>query len=146
MHKALGYMVVAMLVVAPVTVSAQGGGRAGGGMRMGGGNMAGLVLEHKADLKLTDEQVKKLKDLEVQAKAVRDKNGPLLEEMRASGKSPRDMTDAERQKYSPLMESMRNLNMQLMQILTPEQMETLRNFMPMGGGRGVGGDGPRPQG
>jgi Spy/CpxP family protein refolding chaperone len=145
MHKSLGYVVAAMLVIAPVSLSAQGGagGRPGGmGMR---GNAASLVLEHRAELKLTDEQVKKLKELEAQAKDVREKNAPLLEEMRASGKSPRDMTDAEREHYRPAMEAMRNLSMQLMQILTPEQVEILKSINPMGG-PGRRGDGPpKPQ-
>jgi Spy/CpxP family protein refolding chaperone len=151
MHKSLGFVFAAMLVAAPVSLSAQreGGGGAGrpGGMGMRGGNMAELVLQHKADLKLTDDQVKKLKDLEHEAKEVQEKNKPLMEEMRASGKSMRDMTDADREHYRPLMEAMRTLNTELMQILTPEQLETLRTFAPMGGRGpgGPGGAGARPQ-
>lgn len=135
MRKSLGFVFFAMLALVPASVSAQraGGGPGGraGGMR---GNAASYVLEHKADLKLTEAQVKKLQELVAHAKVVQEKNAPLLEEMRASGKRPQEMTDAEREHYRPLMEAMGNLSMQLMQILTPEQVEALRN-LNMGGPR-----------
>lgn len=142
MRKSLGFLFAAMLTVVPVSLSAQklsNGPRGRMGMR---GNAASFVLEHKADLRLTNDQVRKLQDLVAQARALQVKNGPLLDEMRAAGKRPQEMTDAEREHYRPAMESMQKLMMQLMQILTPAQGEALRNLNPGGPRRSAA---PTPQ-
>lgn len=78
MRKAMVFA-VAMGLAMPALASAQGGAQRGPGMMQQ--NVAALLVEKKAELALSAEQVTKL---EVVAKTLEEKNAPLIEEMRAA--------------------------------------------------------------
>lgn len=84
MRKAVVFAVALGLAV-PALASAQGGGQRGPGMMQQ--NVAQLLVDKKADLGLSAEQVTKL---EVVAKTLEEKNAPLIEEMRAARQNGAD--------------------------------------------------------
>lgn len=140
-------MAAVILLLAPGALFAQGGGRMGGpgmGMGMGAMNVARLLIENRAEIALTDDQVAKL---EVIADTLQAKNAPFLEELRATrgGGGMRNMSEAERTKMRATMQALR-ANAEAAQkeidaILTAEQKPKAdavieRNRPRRGGGRG----------
>ncbi|MBX6366128.1 MAG: Spy/CpxP family protein refolding chaperone [Gemmatimonadetes bacterium] len=123
------------LLALPAAVSAQRpGGPGGRGMMMMRGDPVAMILEHKADLGLTDEQVTKLQDVQ---KRLEEQNKPLREQMQKemNGASFRDLTDEQREKLRPVFEGLRENSRKAMdearEILTPEQRDKMRDLMPM---------------
>ena len=97
------------------------------------------LLEHRAELGLSAEQVARLEAI---AAELRTRNQPLLERLRAArdGRRPRDLTPEQRQalrdsleRHRPLVRELRgNLRdalRQAQEVLTPEQREKARELM-----------------
>lgn len=153
-------LVTAVLCLAPAALLAQGGGGRGmggrGGMMgaMSGRSPVAFVIDHKADLQLSDDQVAKLQDIE---KKVEDKNKPLVEKMRQAwggGERPdfQSMSDEDRQalreKIRPITQEIRDNDDAARQeangVLTSEQkskveelMQQMRQQRRSGGGPGA---------
>lgn len=158
MKTVAGAVMALALVAAPAL--AQGGQGRGGmdgrGMRAGGPagmerNPAEFVLQHRADLALTAEQVGQLEAIQAR---VQQENGPRWEQLRAvfGERSPADMSVEERQQLrdrmgelQPVREEIRATNRaageQIHAILTDEQDAKLRPMMQRGN-RGDRGDRP----
>ncbi|HET9982820.1 MAG TPA: Spy/CpxP family protein refolding chaperone [Longimicrobiales bacterium] len=142
-------LLVLGLMALPAAVSAQGPGGPGGRGMMMRGNPVAMILEHKADLSLTDQQVTKLQDIQ---KKLEEKNKPLREQMQkeTNGASFRDLTDEQREKLRPVFEDLRENSRKAMdevrEVLTPEQQKKMRDLMPMRRGpRGERGRGHQSQ-
>ena len=96
-------------------------------------NLIEQVLQHKADLALTAEQVGKLETLSTQ---LSEKQKPIIEEMRKQregGARPREMTEAQREEARKTMEKLRAhreeaLNA-LNDVLTDEQEQKVKGFL-----------------
>ena len=102
-----------------------GGGGAGGGGMMGGRVQA--ILQN-ADLKLTDEQKTKLTALST--------------DMQAKFAKLRETSGGDRQAMGEAMRTaFQDMQTQLKDILTPEQMTKVQQLMPMRGGPGGPGGG-----
>lgn len=150
-----------MLLAAPL--AAQGGGRGpamGRGMRGGGpGAMArnpvAVVLDHRADLELTDDQVQKLETLR---EHVQQANEPRWQQLKEAfgDADPRSMSVEERQALrermqalQPVREEIRAANREAMdevhELLTDEQETQLHGIMRRAGGP-HGGAGMRRRG
>ena len=99
-----------------------------------------FVLDHRADLKLTDQQVARIEQI---AARVKQQDAPLVARLRAAlpeGKSPRDMTAEERtafrqkmQALQPERDQLRDLHRTAMRevrdLMTPEQQTQWRTLM-----------------
>lgn len=106
------------LLAVPAMAHAQRGPGGGPGM-MAQANVARLLIEHRADVGLTDEQVGKL---ETVAKAMQEKNAPILEEMQKAREG-----GAGRETMMPLMQKMRansdeSWEKEVKPLLTAEQL------------------------
>ena len=144
-------MAAFVLLFAPTALLAQGGGRMGGGpgMGMGGMNAARTLVENRAEIALTDEQVAKLRLI---GDSLEAKNAPFMEEMqkmremRGSG-GMEGMSEADRTKMRATMQAVRAngdaAQKEIDTILTAEQKPKatalLERMRPRrGGGRGPG--------
>lgn len=157
---------VAALALIAAPLAAQGGaGRQGPamgrGMMQGGPeamarNPATVVLEHRAELNLTDDQVTNLEAIQDE---IQKQNGPRWEQLKAAfgGDDPAEMTVEQRQELrqkmqelAPVRDSIQQTNRTLMasfhETLTTEQQHTLQQLMSrrgraggpgMPGGRGM---------
>jgi len=133
-------MLALVLLAVPTAVFAQGGQRQGG-QRGGGMTMSPLavVLEKKADLKLSDEQVKSVEALE---KALAEKNAPHLAKMREM----RQGGQPDRAAMMEIQQAIRANNTEaqekLKDVLNAEQLEMatklIAEAMPQRGRRGGG--------
>lgn len=88
MKQIYGLALVAALAIVPLSVDAQtprGAERAQQSVRMQGQAPLALLLEQRAELGLTAEQVSRLEAIQEE---VRQKNAPLMDQMRASGAFP----------------------------------------------------------
>lgn len=95
-------LALATTVLLSAPVAAQGGA-AGQGVRgagmMAGGNPASAILEHRAELELTDDQVRQLESIRARLEEVRSSR-------RAAGQEIRDLLTADQQAaLRPLMRS-----------------------------------------
>lgn len=150
---ALGALV---LVVAPL--AAQGRpGRPGAGWWMRGPaemvrNPMQVLLDHKADLALTADQVQKLEAIRAK---VDKENGPRWEQLKKAfgDKAPADMTVEERQALRERMQALqpvsdkvretnRTATTEARALLTPEQLTKMRDIMRRGPGNRPGRGGP----
>jgi len=139
--------VIALVLLAMPTIAfAQDGQRGTRGQRgrMGPRNPLAIVIDRKEELKLSDEQLEKIQDVD---KKLTEKNEPLLAKMR-------EMREGEgqpdREAMMKIMQEIRANNMSahaaLKDILTPEQFEMANRIIaeatPRGrrGGRGGGGN------
>jgi hypothetical protein len=103
-------------------------------------NVIEIVVQHKADLALTSDQIAKLEPI---AKSLDEKNKNLVEELarfRGTGTRPTDMSEEQRQQMRSLMEKVRehrtNAVEELRAVLNEEQMKKVRELLPQGrGGR-----------
>jgi hypothetical protein len=140
-------MAAFVLLFAPTALLAQGGGRMGGpGMGMGAMNAARTLVENRAEISLTDEQVAKL---QVIADSLEAKNAPFTEEMRkmremrGSG-GMQGMSEADRTKMRATMQAVRAngeaAQKEIDAILTAEQKPKatalLERLRPRRGGGG----------
>jgi hypothetical protein len=157
--------VVMALALIAAPLAAQGGpGRRGPamgrGMMQGGPeammrNPATMVLEHRAELNLTDDQVQALESIQDE---IQKQNGPRWEQLKAAfgDVDPAEMTVEQRQELrqkmqelAPVREEIRQTNRTLMagfhETLTTEQQHTLQELMSRGraGGPGAPGRGMR---
>lgn len=128
---------LAMLVL-PAVASAQGGGQRGPGMMQQ--NVARLLIEKKADLALSDEQVAKL---EVVAKSLEEKNAPIIAEVRAARQA-----GADRQTMMAKMQQIRTnaddaLSKEIKPILSADQFTTAEKIIEEARPRRPGGGGRR---
>jgi hypothetical protein len=129
-------MLVAALLLLPAAVSAQGQ-RQGGGRGMMAANPIDVVLEHAADLKLTEDQTHKLHELN---KQLVEKNRPILDEvtkMRESGTVDREAMMA---KMATVRENNGEAQGKLKDVLSAEQLTQATTFIeearPQRGRRG----------
>lgn len=137
-------LIALVLLSLPTVVFAQRGGQRQGGQRGGMGmrmSPLAVVLEKKADLQLTDEQVESVEAME---KALTEKNAPLLakmQEMRQGGQPDRE---AMMEIFQAITANNTEAQEQLKDVLNAEQLEMATKFiaeaMP-GRGRRGGGDG-----
>jgi hypothetical protein len=141
------WMVALALLALPTAAFAQGGG---GGRGMGMGMMQSpikIVLDHKADLTLTAEQVTKLETLE---KGLTEKNAPHTAEIakiREANPDMRNMPDEARAKMREHNQAVQANNTsareELKTILNETQLAAATKFieeaMPPRGRRGGGG-------
>ncbi len=132
---------VIALMILPAVAAAQ----RGRGARMGQDstmqqNVVEIVLEHKADLALTSDQIAKLQPI---AKSLEEKNKAVLEEVRkfrGGGARPRDMSEEQRQQMRALMEKVRDNRTaaldEMRPVLNEDQMKKVRELArPKGRGR-----------
>ena len=132
-------MAVAAMLVVPTAVSAQGQ-RQGGGRGMMAPNPIEVVIEHAADLKLTEDQTHKLHTLHEELVA---KNRPIMEEMAKA----REAGNADRETMMAKMATVRENNDaaqgKLKDILNADQLAQATKFIedsrPQRGRRGGGG-------
>lgn len=139
-------MIAVALLAIPTMAFAQGGGQRGGqrgqrGGMMGAPSPLAIVLEKKADLKLSDAQVVKVEEME---KALTEKNAPLLakiQEMRGSGNPP------DREAMMEIQQSIRANNQEahtaLKDVLNAEQLEQANKLIAEAAPRGRRGGGGR---
>jgi hypothetical protein len=148
---------MAALAVMAAPLAAQGGrGPAEGRMMRGPAammrNPVEVVLEHRADLELTAEQVRTLEALRDR---VEEENAPRVERLREAfgDTDPRELSAEERdalrarmRELAPVRDEVRATNRaamdQVHELLTDEQRGELRQFMrrrmgPRGEGRGM---------
>lgn len=139
-------LVVLALLLLPAAVSAQGMRRGGG--RMGGSgdgrgpmNPAQVLLDHRSDLDLSDEQVATLEGYAKQWTASHEAMRASMDSVRGSG-AMRDMTAEQREQMRALREAMmansRKLHDDIRSALTAGQLEQAAKFLPSPG-RGRGG-------
>jgi hypothetical protein len=138
-------MIAMVLLAIPTMAYAQGGGQRGGrGQR---GQMAGaaqgpltIVLEKKADLKLSDEQVV---EIEAMQTALVEKNEPHQAKMREM----REAGQPDREAMTQLMQAIRENNMAshaaLKDVLDEEQFELANKLIAEAAPRGRRGGGGR---
>jgi len=129
-------MIVAAMLVLPTAVSAQGQ-RQGGGRGMMAGNPISIVLEHAADLKLTESQTHQLHALN---ESLVEKNRPIMEEMakaREAGNVDRETMMA---KMATVRENNAAAQARLEDILDADQLAKATKFIedarPQRGRRG----------
>ena len=129
-------MIVAAMLVLPAAVSAQGQ-RQGGGRGMMAGNPIAIVLEHAADLKLTESQTHQLHVLN---EGLVEKNRPIMEEMakaREAGNVDRETMMA---KMATVRENNEVAQAKLKDILDADQLAQAMKFIedarPQRGRRG----------
>jgi hypothetical protein len=129
-------IIVAAMLVLPTAVSAQGQ-RQGGGRGMMAGNPIAIVLEHAADLKLTESQTHQLHALN---EGLVEKNRPIMEEMakaREAGNVDRETMMA---KMATVRENNEAAQAKLEDILDADQLAQAMKFIedarPQRGRRG----------
>jgi hypothetical protein len=132
-------LIALVLLAIPTMAYAQGGGGRGGrGGGMGGPNPVQVVLDHKVDLKLTDEQTGKLDEM---LKALTEKNAPHVAEIQKM----REAGTMDREKMQSLAGQMRTNNEEaqdaLKDVLNEEQLAAATKFIAEArpGRRGGGG-------
>lgn len=131
-------LILGLLAVPTTPVLAQGGGSGRPEMRQAGSRQGPIetLLEHRADLKLTGDQVTRLEQLQ---KDLLAKTSPVQEQLRQlrSGGGV-----GGREEMQPLMQQLRTHNQEAMRqaqaILTAEQRELARSYMPRRSGEGAG--------
>lgn len=166
--RMVGALAALVLVAAPLAAQGQGRGPAmGRGMMRGGPdgmgrNPVAVVLDHRAELELTADQVRQLEAIRERVEA---ENGPRWERLKAAfgDADPSQMSDEERQalrermrELQPVRQEIRATNRaaggEIHEILTEEQETRLRPIMHEGRGnrqgpghmrRGGRGGGPR---
>jgi hypothetical protein len=119
-----------VLLVVPSTAMAQGGGRAGMARQpmMAQQNAFQLLLEKKADYKLTEVQIARVDTI---ARALQQKHEPLVKEMQAlmQGGGMRNLTAEQRQglmtKRQAMQADVEQEMEKLKEILTEEQQKML---------------------
>lgn len=144
--------VVAALALIAGPLAAQGGGRGQGpamgrGMMQGGPeamlrNPATVVLEHRAELELTDQQAEALETIQAR---IEEENGPRWAQLKEAfgDADPAEMTVQERQalrdrmqELAPVRAEIRQTNRTLMasfhEMLTDDQEAMLRGIMRRG--------------
>jgi Spy/CpxP family protein refolding chaperone len=125
----------ALFLALPVAAQAQ---NAQGPRGQGQGRMmspVAVLLEHKAELGLSAEQVTKIEKI---SSALQEKNAPIMEKMRQARES-----NADRSQMQPLMEQVRTNNeaarKEVMALLSPEQQKKAQELAaqrrPNGGER-----------
>jgi Spy/CpxP family protein refolding chaperone len=129
-------IVAVLLLALPATLAAQGQPsppQRGGGFQRGATNPFQVALGKSADLKLTEEQTAKLRELD---KALREKNEPIMAEirkLRGSGTSMRDIPEADRAKLRELMQTIRKNAAEgtesLKDVLTDEQVQQVQKIL-----------------
>jgi hypothetical protein len=132
-------MIALALLAVPSLVYAQGGGGRGGRGGFGAPNPIQVVIDHKADLKITDEQGKKLDEM---LKALADKNAPHVAEIQKM----RDSGTMDREAMMPINQKIRANNQEaqdhLKDVLDAEQLEMATKMIadaaPQRGRRGGG--------
>jgi len=132
-------LIALALLAVPSLVYAQGGGGGRGRGGMGGPNPIQVVIDHKADLKLSDEQGKKLDEM---LKTLSEKNAPHMAEiqkMRESGTMDRE---AMQQHAQAMRTNNEEAQSHLKDVLNAEQMEMatkmIQEATPQRGRRGGG--------
>jgi hypothetical protein len=138
-------MIAMMLLAIPTMAFAQGGGQRGGrgqrGPMMGAaqGPLA-IVLEKKADLELSDEQVVEIEEMQT---VLVEKNEPHLAKMREM----REAGQPDREAMTQLMQAIRENNMAshaaLKDVLNEEQFELANKLIAEATPRGRRGGGGR---
>ena len=147
-----GVSAVAALALIAMPLAAQGAGR-GQGPAMGRGmmqdgpeamlrNPATVVLEHRAELELTDQQVQALETIQAR---IDEENGPRWAQLKEAfgDADPAEMTVEDRQalrdrmqELAPVRAEIRQTNRTLMdsfhEMLTDDQETTLRGIMRRG--------------
>lgn len=128
------WIVAVLLLALPATLAAQNRpvpSQQGG--QMGATNPFQVALEKSADLKLTEEQAAKLRELD---KALREKNEPIMAEirkLRGSGTPMRDMSEADRAKLREWMQAIRKNAAEgresLKGVLTNEQVQQVEKIL-----------------
>jgi hypothetical protein len=150
------------LLTMPGALAAQAGppGRAAGPMQMmAQRSPVDIILEHRADLKLSDDQVTKLEAID---RAVEEKNRPHVEKIRETmGNAPtrpggmqnmtpqeREAMRARREAVRPLMEKIQANNQeglkQAEEVLAPDQRSQARELIRQAQERRPRPGGPRP--
>ena len=145
-HAAL---VLGLLALPAAPALAQGGGSGRPGMRQADARQSPIevLLEHRADLALTGDQVTRLEQLQEDLRA---KTSSVQEQLRQARSGGRGLS---REQARPLMQQLREQHQEAIQqahaILTADQKERARSYLPRrsedgpgarGGGRGRGGD------
>ncbi len=138
------YAAMLTLLLLPSLALAQGrrGGRGMGPDAMQR-NVIQVMIEHKTELSLTNDQIAKLEPI---GKKLEEQNKPILEEMlklRQSGGNARDITEEQRQQMRTQMEKVQENREAALKdardVLTEEQLSKLREVMrdmrPRRGGR-----------
>ena len=139
--RRLLFLLATALLVLPSVVSAQEQrqGRGRGMMMM---NPIDIVLQHAADLDLTDAQTTKLQELN---KALLEKNKPTMDEMqkmRESGTMDRESMMA---KMQVVRANNAEAQVKLKDILTPAQLEQATKVIEEARPRGRRGGGGQPE-
>jgi hypothetical protein len=134
-------LIALALLAVPSLVYAQGGGGGGGRGRggVGGPNPIQIVIDHKADLKVTDEQGAKL---DAMLKTLTEKNAPHMAEIQKM----RDSGTMDREAMQPHMQAIRTNNQEaqdhLKDVLNADQVEMATKMIaeatPQRGRRGGG--------
>jgi Spy/CpxP family protein refolding chaperone len=131
------------LLLLPAGLLAQGRSQRREGPGRPQANVIEQVLQHKADLALTAEQVTRLETLSNQ---LSEKQKPILEEMRKQregGVRPRDLTDEQRAEARKTMEKLRAHREEALNgvkdVLTDEQEQKVKSLLEDGRPRRRGG-------
>ncbi len=120
-----GAFMAMLLVATPAIAQGRGMGQGmGNGQGMGVRNPAAVVLEHRADLDLTSEQVESLEGLRA---ALEAENGPRIERLQAAASA-----DEMRQIREEIRSTNRGAGLAIHEILTDEQESLLRPIMHQG--------------
>lgn len=155
MKRTIGFMLVSLLVSAPVVAQGPGMGPPQDSLR-GPRNPIAALLGHREALELTDEQVTELESIQAKLEAEVAPLRARLEELHGEDSMRRrdgsflDMTQAEREALIQRREEARPVALQLMglnraagvqahEVLDPGQRALLMQFMRRGAGiRGAG--------
>jgi hypothetical protein len=129
------YASALILLLLPTVVLAQGEGRRGrrGGPSEMQRNVVQMIIEHKADLALSAEQVAQLEPI---ARKLDDENKPVVEELqkfRAAVQNPRTMSEQEREQVRTHMAKLRahreSALTQVAAVLSADQQTKLRTLV-----------------
>src|SRR5262245_12577981 len=138
------YAAMLVLLLLPTVVLAQGNGRKGrhGGKEGMQANVIQVIIDHKAELALSPEQIAKLEPI---ARKLGEQNKPFIEEMQKirGDTNLRELSTEQREQMRTQMGKLReNREAALTQartILKPEQQTRLRDIvrerMPRRGGK-----------
>jgi hypothetical protein len=127
------YATTLVLLLLPTVALAQGEGRPGRREHAGKrGNVIQMMIEHKADLALTAEQIAKLEPI---GKKLEEQNKPVVEEMQKirGTTNVRELSQEQREQMRAQMGKLREHRKAAMTeantILTQEQQTKLRDMM-----------------